>query len=62
MNAQSVKKKWKNANFAAKIDRSIIEKGAEMLGMELTEIISLTIEGMGKIADVLELDGRLAQK
>lgn len=61
MKAKSVKKKWKDKRFAAKIDRSIIERGAEMLEMELTEIISLTIEGMTKIADQLELDGRLAQ-
>ncbi len=59
MKAKSVKKKWNNKNFAAKIDRSIIEKGAKMLEMDLTEIISLTIEGMAKIADQLELDGRL---
>lgn len=60
MKAKSVKKKWKDKRFAAKIDRSIIERGAEMLNMELTEIISLTIDGMSKIADQLELDGRLA--
>ncbi|MBI9065921.1 MAG: HDIG domain-containing protein [Salinivirgaceae bacterium] len=61
MTAKSVKKKWNNKNFAAKIDRSIIEKGAELMEMELTEIITLTIEGMAKIADQLELDGRLAE-
>lgn len=60
MKAKSVKKKWNNSKFAAKIDRSIIERGAEMLEMELSEIITLTIEGMAKIADQLELDGRLA--
>lgn len=61
MKAKSVKKKWKDKRFAAKIDRSIIEKGAEMLGMELTEIITLTIEGMKTIAGELELDGRLTE-
>jgi putative nucleotidyltransferase with HDIG domain len=61
MKAKSVKKKWNDKRFAAKIDRSIIERGAEMLEMELSEIISLTIEGMAKIADKLELDGRLAE-
>lgn len=60
MKAKSVKKKWNNKNFAAKIDRSIIERGAEMLEMEMNEIITLTIEGMCKVADQLELDGRLA--
>jgi putative nucleotidyltransferase with HDIG domain len=48
MKAKSVKKKWNDKRFAAKIDRSIIERGATMLGMELSQIISLTIEGMAK--------------
>ncbi|MDA3865526.1 MAG: hydrolase [Salinivirgaceae bacterium] len=61
MKPKSVKKKWNDKRFAAKIDRSIIERGAEMLDMELPELISLTIEGMCTIADQLELDGRLAQ-
>lgn len=60
MKAKSVKSKWADKRFAAKIDRSIIEKGAVMMGMELTQVIELTIEGMAKIADQLELDGRLA--
>lgn len=60
MKAKSVKKKWNDKRFAAKIDRTIIEKGAEMLNIELNEIISLTIEGMAIVADQLELDGRLA--
>jgi putative nucleotidyltransferase with HDIG domain len=33
MKTKSVKKKWKQKQFAAGVDRSIIEKGAEMLGM-----------------------------
>ncbi len=60
MQPKSVKSKWTDKRFAAKIDRSIIEKGSEMMGMELTQIIALTIEGMVVIADQLELDGRLA--
>ena len=35
MTAKSVKKKWKNARFAAGVDRDVIAKGADMLGMEL---------------------------
>ncbi len=61
MNAKSVKKKWNDKRFAAKIDRSIIEKGAQMLEMDLNQLITLTIEGMIKIAGDLELDGRLEQ-
>jgi putative nucleotidyltransferase with HDIG domain len=62
MNAKSVKKKWNDKRFAAKIDRSIIEKGAQMMERDLTEIITLTIQGMAKIAAQLELDGQLAQE
>ncbi len=61
MKAKSVKKKWNDKRFAAKIDRSIIEQGAEMMGMELSQVITLTIEGMANIAGDLELDGRLAE-
>ena len=46
LKAKSVKKKWKDKRFAAGVDRSIIEKGAEMLGIELTELITDVIMGM----------------
>jgi len=55
MKAKSVKKKWKDKSFAAGVDRSIIEKGAEMLGMEISELISETILGMRKVADDIGL-------
>ena len=48
---QSVKKKWKDKRFAAGVDRSIIEKGARMLGMELTDLITDAIMGMREVAD-----------
>ena len=57
LEARSVKKKWKDKRFAAKIDRSIIDRGAEMLGMERGELISETILGMREIADELGLKG-----
>jgi len=53
----SVKKKWKDKRFAAKIDRSIIDRGAAMLGMERGELIAETIRGMREVADALGLDG-----
>lgn len=55
MKAKSVKKKWKDKSFAAGVDRGIIEKGAEMLGMELSELITETILGMRKVADKIGL-------
>jgi putative nucleotidyltransferase with HDIG domain len=55
--AKSVKKKWKDKRFAAGVNRSIIEKGAEMLGVELTELISDTIMGMREVAEEIGLKG-----
>ena len=57
MKAKSVKKKWKQKQFAAGVDRSIIEKGAEMLGVELSELITDTIMGMREVAEEIGLKG-----
>jgi len=54
---KSVKKKWKDKRFAAGVDRSIIEKGAEMLGMELTDLLADTLAGMQEIAETIGLKG-----
>ena len=55
LKAKSVKKKWKDKRFAAGVDRSIIEKGAQMLGVELTELITDTIMGMREVAQAIGL-------
>jgi len=57
--AKSVKKKWKDKRFAAGVDRSVIKKGAEMLGMDLTELITETILGMRTVAGEIGLKGNL---
>ena len=54
---KSVKKKWKDKRFAAGVDRSIIEKGAEMLGIELPDLINDTIMGMREVAEEIGLKG-----
>jgi putative nucleotidyltransferase with HDIG domain len=59
MKAKSVKKKWKQKQFAAGVDRSIIEKGAEMLGVELSELINDTIMGMRDVAEEIGLKGNV---
>lgn len=46
LEVKSVKKKYKNKNFAAGCSREVIERGAEMLGWELDELISRTIEAL----------------
>jgi predicted hydrolase (HD superfamily) len=55
--AKSVKKKWKNKAFAAGVNREVIEKGAEMLGMEPGELITDVIMGMREVADEIGLKG-----
>ncbi|MFP4301719.1 MAG: HDIG domain-containing metalloprotein [Spirochaetaceae bacterium] len=57
MKAKSVKKKWKEKSFAAGANREVIAQGAEMLGMELTDVITETLAGMQKVADEIGLAG-----
>lgn len=47
--AKSVKKKFKDKRFAAKIDREVIQQGCDRLGMELGDVITLCIEGMAEM-------------
>lgn len=55
LETKSIVKKWKDKTFAAGVDRSLIEKGAARLGMELNEIITLTIAGMRQSAGKIGL-------
>jgi putative nucleotidyltransferase with HDIG domain len=57
MTAKSVKKKWKDKAFAAGVDRSIIQNGADMLSMSLDELINDTIMGMRQAAADIGLKG-----
>jgi len=59
LTVKSVKKKWKSPAFAAGVNRSIIEKGAGMLGLELSEVIEDTIMGMREVADEIGLKGAI---
>ena len=59
MKVKSVMKKWKDKAFAAGVDRSIIQKGADMLGVELNELIQDTIMGMRTVAEKIGLRGNL---
>ena len=55
--AKSVKKKWKDKRFAAGVDREVIENGAAMLGEDMSDLISDTIEGMREVAHEIGLGG-----
>ena len=55
--SRSVKKKWNDKKFAAGVDRSVIEKGAEMLGISLDDLITDCIMGMRTVASEIGLKG-----
>ena len=55
MEARSVRKKWNDKRFAAGVDRSVIEKGAAMLGVSLDDLITDCIMGMREVAEEIGL-------
>jgi putative nucleotidyltransferase with HDIG domain len=55
LEARSVMKKWKDKAFAAGVNRSVIEKGTAMLGVDLTELVTDVIMGMRQVADRIGL-------
>lgn len=59
LKAKSVNKKFKDKSFAAKVDREVIKKGALLLGMDLTELITEVISGMRTAAEEIGLKGNL---
>lgn len=59
LKTKSVKKKWNQKSFAAGVNREVIEKGLELLGLERDFIIDETIKGMQKVAEEIGLKGNL---
>lgn len=57
MESRSVRKKWSDKRFAAGVDRSVIEKGAAMLGVSLDDLIMDCIMGMRSVAEEIGLKG-----
>ena len=58
LEARSVRKRMKDKAFARKVNREDIRKGAEELGVELSEHIAFCIEAMRGIAGELGLDNK----
>lgn len=54
---KSVRKKWKEARFAANVNRQDIERGAQELGVDLWEHVGRVIASMQRIAGELGLEG-----
>lgn len=52
---KSVKKKFGQASFAASVNREVITKGAEMMGITLEELLHHTIEALKTVADEIGL-------
>lgn len=57
LEVKSVKKKWKDRAFAAGVNRSVIEKGAAMLGTDVWSLTEEVIMGMREVAEVIGLQG-----
>ena len=55
LKVSSVRKKWKQASFAAGVDRTVIERGAAMLGLELDELIGDVIAALQEAREPLGL-------
>ena len=58
---KSFMKKYKDKKFAAKCDRELIQKGCDLLGMEVREVAEICIEGMKPHAAEIGLEGTDAE-
>jgi putative nucleotidyltransferase with HDIG domain len=54
---KSLKKKYKTLNFAAGVNREVIEKGAEALGADVADLMQDCILAMREVADDIGLRG-----
>lgn len=57
LETKSFMKKFKDKKFAAKCDRALIQQGCDMLGMPVSEVAAICIEGMKPYAGDLALLG-----
>ncbi len=55
LEVKSVMKKWKDKSFAAGVNRSVIERGAAMMGVALPDLINDVIMGMREVSDRIGL-------
>lgn len=51
MTLKSLKKKYKSKGFAAGVSREVVERGAQMLGWELDELLQKTLSAMQACED-----------
>jgi len=55
MKVKSVNKKFKSPAFAAGVNREVIKEGAQLMGMELSQIMEISIEAMKEAASDIGL-------
>ena len=55
MSVKSVKKKWSSPSFAAGVNREVIAQGAQMLNLELNDIIAQTIKALTEVSSEIGL-------
>ena len=53
---KSVKKKYKQASFAAGCSREVIERGAEQLGWDLEKLLTMTLQAMAATEDTIQAE------
>ena len=58
MEVSSFMKKFKDKKFAAKCDRELIQRGCQMLGMEVRDLAAICIDAMKAYAEELQLAGK----
>ena len=58
LEVSSLKKKFKDKKFAAKIDRPLIKQGCELLGMDMGVVMQICIDGMKPFAAQLGIGPR----
>lgn len=61
LEVKSFMKKFKDKKFAAKCNRELILRGCGMLGMEVSEVAAICIEGMKQHAEEIGLQGTATQ-
>ena len=57
LTAKSVRKKFKDKKFAAKVDREEIQRALEIYGVEFSEHVSFLVEALREYADELQIGG-----
>ena len=58
LEVSSLKKKFKDKKFAAKIDRALIKQGCELLGMDMAQVMQICIDGMKPYANELGIGAK----